>query len=113
MITNTGRSSAQVPVSVPAGATLAGVGFGEAYADQLSGWLSIPAGATRTITLPGPVGYTQELPQSPSPLLAPSAEPTATLSSLVPGPEDQPASPTSPIPAPEPIPALLPVGADS
>ena len=48
-VTNTG-SGVNVPVTVPAGTTVNGAAFGQAYGGNLSDWVNLGTGATETLT---------------------------------------------------------------
>ena len=48
-MTNNG-TAVNVPITVPAGTTVNGAAFGEAYGGQLSDWVNLATGATETLT---------------------------------------------------------------
>ncbi|HWC81134.1 MAG TPA: putative Ig domain-containing protein [Pseudonocardiaceae bacterium] len=49
-VTNSGTGSASVPVTVPAGTTVNGSAFGQAYGGTLSDWTTLGGSATQTLT---------------------------------------------------------------
>jgi hypothetical protein len=51
-ITNNGSSTLSVPLTVPSGTTLGGSTFGQSYAGEMSGWITLSAGASAILYEP-------------------------------------------------------------
>ncbi|HTT90949.1 MAG TPA: hypothetical protein VMF65_15450 [Acidimicrobiales bacterium] len=87
-LTNSGTSPVSVPISVPTGTT-GGASFLESYGGQLSGWVSVAAGSSLTLTEPGAV--VPAPPTTTTPPSTPPGSPTTPLTS-----PSAPSTPTAP-----------------
>lgn len=65
VVTNTGATAVDVPVTTPAGSRLGTTPFGTGYAGATSDWVSVAPGGTVTITLAAAAGFRSPVPTAP------------------------------------------------